>query len=288
MTNNLRALRYVRISCADLSETSMFVRDIVGLEPAGANDKMAYFRSDFRAYSLCLVGGDNGSAIGLSVADEEDLLALEHRLSAHEVEYHRGTEAECHERMVKALVSCSAPNGVLVEFVWRPLESGWRYFPSRDAGIVDFEGVSLRCRDVQANEKFWTEVVGLMVADWVGETAYLQMDDAHHRIALHPSETDGVLAITYEVEGINNVMQTQYFAEAQQVKIVHGPGRQPVSGQIFVTIQGPSDLLFTFGTEMERNDAGSPQPPRQFPHTPRSYCSWGSRSELKEYGAEYP
>lgn len=286
MPNKLRALRYARTGCTNLKKSAAFVQDIVGLQPAGGHDKMALFRSDMRAYSLCLSGDDPGVAIGLSVSTDQDLLEIENTLATHNIESHRGEEAQCKERLVKAFVACTAPNGVLVEFVWRPLENGWRYFPSRDAGIVDFQGVSLRCSDIRANEKFWTEIVGLKVADWVGETAYLRLDDAHHRISLHPSQSDGILAISYEVEDMNNVMQTRYFAEAHQFKVVHGPGRQPVSGQMFVTLEGPDGLLVTFGTGMQRGDGAHSQTPRQFPHTPRSYCEWGSQSVLPEYGAE--
>ncbi len=286
MPNNLRALRYVRIGCANLKEAASFARDVVGLEPAGSNDAMMRFRSDMRAYSLCLNSDQSDRAIAISVSTQQDLQEIADSLEAHGIAVHWGDAQQCEERLVKAFVACKAPNDVAVEFVWRPLENGWRYFAARDSGIVDFQGVSLRCSDVRTNEEFWTKIVGLNVADWVGDTVYLQLDDAHHRVALHPSQSDGVLAITYEVESIDNVMQTRYFAEAQQTKVVHGPGRQPASGQIFVTIEGPDGLLFTFGTDMQRHDPTSPRSPRQFPHTSRSYCQWGSQSDLAEYGAE--
>lgn len=286
MTHQLRALRYVRIGCADLTDASSFARDVVGLEVVGGDDSTAYFRSDTRAYSLCLTTAQPGAAIGLSVSSARDLEAIEQTMEARGFPCHRGDETGCATRRVKAYVACDAPNGVTVEFVWRPLENGWRYFPSRDTGIVDFQGVSMRCMDVSANERFWTELVGSKVSDWVGDTCYLRLDDAHHRIALHPSHSDGILAVSYQVEDLNNVMQMRYFADAHQIKIVHGPGRQPVSGQVFVTLEGPEKVLFTLGSGMRCAEERAGQPPRQFAHVPRSYCEWGSQSALPEYAGE--
>jgi len=286
MTHQLRALRYVRIGCADLKDAASFARDVIGLEATGGDDRTAYFRSDTRAYSLCLTTAEPAAAIGVSVSSVRDLEAIEQMMEARGFPCRRGAAVECAARRVKGYVACDAPNGVAVEFVWRPLENGWRCFPSRDTGIVDFQGVSMRCTDVSADERFWTELAGLTVSDWVGDTCYLRFDDAHHRIALHPSRSDGILAVTYQVEDLNNVMQMRYFADAHQIKIVHGPGRQPVSGQIFVTLEGPDDVLFTLGTGMRRAEETAGQPPRQFAHVPRSYCEWGSQSALPEYAGE--
>ena len=42
-----------------------------------------------------------------------------------------------------------------------------------------------------------------VVSDWVGEAAYIRIDDRHHRIALHPSTTGGLLEIQFEIEGLD-------------------------------------------------------------------------------------
>ena len=180
-------------------------------------------------------------------------------------------------------IATRAPNGLVVEFVWRPLTSGWRYHGPRDAGIVELSSVSLACRDIAADEAFWTGAVGLAVSDWAGDAAFLRLDDAHHRIVLYPSGTDGLLGIDFAVEGMNNVMQNFYFLQGLQLPIVHGPGRQPTSGKKFVTTRGPRGLLFSYSTEMDRGAGLDGRVPRQFPAAPSSHCAWGSPTTQPEF-----
>jgi 2,3-dihydroxy-p-cumate/2,3-dihydroxybenzoate 3,4-dioxygenase len=135
-------------------------------------------------------------------------------------------------------------SGVTIDLVVRPLHSGWRYFPSRDAGVTGLQAVALRSSSVAKGEALWTSVLSGKVSDWVGDAAYIRFDDAHHRLALHPSSLGGVLAVEFGVESVDQLMQSSYFLQDQQVRIAHGPGRRPASGQMFVTFAGPRRRSF--------------------------------------------
>lgn len=285
MPIHIRELRYVRIATRDVAAASEYATAILGLQAAGATEGRAYFRSDFRAYSLCFSSLDGEDAIGLTVGSSDDLDAAEAALADAGIDSRRGGPQECAARQVKAYISCRAPNGLVVELVLRPLTSGWRYHGPRDAGITGLLGVSLRSGDSARDEAFWTGVLGARVSDWAGDTAYLRLDDAHHRVAIHPSDGDGLMGVGFEVEGIDQLMQNFYVIQAAQLPIVHGPGKQPTSGQSFVVTRGPEDKLFMYATGMERGEVLN-RPPRQFPHAPRSFCAWGSDTRLPEFGAD--
>lgn len=281
-----RDLRYVRVKTDAIGGPAAFARDALGLEPAGAADGRAFFRSDARAYSVCFTEAGDEDAIALTVATEADLETVAARLAEAGAEATALCADDCAARKIKRGIASRAPNGIVVEFVWRPLTSGWRYHGPRDAGIVELSSVLLACTDVAANEDFWTRVVGLTVSDWAGDAAFLRLDDAHHRIALYPSDTDGLLGIDFAVEGINNVMQNFYFFQGLQLPIVHGPGRQPTSGKKFVATRGPRDLIFTYSTEMESGADLDGRVPRQFPAAPSSHCAWGSPTTQPEFLGE--
>jgi len=174
-------------------------------------------------------------------------------------------------------------SGNLFELVVRPETSGWRYFPARDAGVTGLAAVALRTTANGADEALWTTLFNGRVSDWVGDAAFIRFDDAHHRLALHPSARAGVLAIEYAVEGLNQVMQASYFLQTAQVKIVHGPGRRPSSDQIFLTFAGPDDMLFSYVAEGARIADESAHRPRQFPRKRESFCAWGSESTVPEF-----
>lgn len=282
-TVTFRDLRYVRVAVEGLAAPAAFARDTLGLEPAGADNGRAYFRSDARGYSVCFTEAGDEDAIALTVAAEADLAAVAGRLEAAGFPVQALDDADCAARKTKRGIATRAPNGLVVEFVWRPLTSGWRYHGPRDAGIVELSSVSLACKNVAADEAFWTGAVGLAVSDWAGDAAFLRLDDAHHRIVLYPSSTDGLLSVDFAVEGMNNVMQNFYFLQALQLPIVHGPGRQPTSGKKFVTTRGPRGLLFSYSTEMDRGAGLDGRVPRQFPAAPSSHCAWGSPTTQAEF-----
>ena len=124
---------------------------------------------------------------------------------------------------------------------------------------------------------FW-RALGAEVSDWVGDIAYLRIDGLHHRIALHPSKRNGLLYAAFEVEALDQIMQNSYFMQESQIKIVQGPGRQPASNQIFLHVEGPDGLIFSYVNGMAELDE-KPRLARQFPLAPGSLCDWGSESK---------
>lgn len=281
MTSCYRDLRYLRLPAPQgLDAARAFAAGKLGLQVGDANDEAIHFRSDMRNYSLSYWKDADQAAIGLTVARREDLEERAAALAPFGTVQRLDPDA-CRKRQIKAGIAITAPNGVAVELVWRPLTSGWRYHGTRDAGITDLGAVSLACTDIAANEDFWTRGIGAQVADWAGDAVYLNIDAAHHRIALYPSARDGVLAVTWEVEGMNNIMQNWYFFQKNQIPVVHGPGRQVASGAIFVLGEGPDGVCYGYRAETAQ---GLPTGgPRQFLDEARSHCAWGSDSQAPEF-----
>jgi len=277
-------LRYVRLGTQDLAAAIDFAQRILGLQLIEQSDDTAYFRSDLRDHTLVYFRGDPADrAVGVEIHGREQFEAAIATLSQRGLDIVRGNETACGHRRVRALASFRDPGGNMIEIVLRPLNSGWRYFPSRDAGITGLSDVVLRASDVAACEALWTTVFNGRVSDWVGEAAFLRFDDAHHQIAYYPSSGSGILAVEFAVENVDLLMQNSYFLQSAQVSIVHGPGRRPTSNQLFLTFAGPDGMLFSFVSEGDRISGDKKHRPRQFPRTRSSFCSWGSESAIPEF-----
>ena len=285
---SVEQLRYVRLGTPDLDRAVAFARRIVGLELVGQDDDQAWFRSDYRDHTLVFVAGDPADqTLGIEVRDPASLESARADLEAAGFAVMAGDEAGRRARKVKDYISFISPGGLRIDLVLRPLHSGWRYFPTRDAGITGFHGVAIRSTDIKGDERLWTAVLSGLVSDWVGEAAYIRTDDRHHRISLHPSTTGGLLEVQFEIEGLDQLMQNAYWLRSAQWKLLHGPGRQPASGQIFLTFQGVDDVAFGYVAEGERFAPDQPQRlPRQFAHARSSFCAWSSECAMIEYAAE--
>jgi 2,3-dihydroxy-p-cumate/2,3-dihydroxybenzoate 3,4-dioxygenase len=276
----IETLRYVRLGVTDLAQSADFAGRVLGLQRVEAPEGLAMFRADSRDPALML-GQGVSDAVAVQVRTEGDMAALCARLTAAGHEVHHGSQADCAERRCRALAWIDL-RGTRIELVYRPQDSGWRYFGSRDAGITGFYGVAFASTDVARDVALWVDVLGGRVADWLGDAAYIALDGEHHRIALHPSARDGILEVQFAVEGLHQLMQNKYFMEGAQVPILHGPGRRAVSEQLFLTVKGPDHAMF--GLVAEGRAHGGP--PRQFPRRAASFCTWGSVSQVPEYGGE--
>lgn len=288
----IEQLRYVRLSVDNLAQAADFAQRVLGLEPIDRSDDLATFRSDFRDHTLAFASGAQAlQCIGFEVRYSTDLNEAAERLSKLGVTARRGTADECALRKVKDMLWFADFTGNRIELVVRPLNSGWRYFASRDAGITGLSDVMLRSTDVEKDLAIWA-ALGAVVADWAGDAAYLRFDDAHHRIVLYPADKPGILAVEYAVESVNLLMRNFYVLQNLQVPVLHGPGRRPASEQLFLTFAGPGAVYYGFVAE----GLSAPAPldpqapvdknrPRQFPAGPEGLCSWGSDCKIAEFNA---
>ena len=282
----LEQLRYVRLVADDLGRAADFAQRMLGLEPIDRTEELATFRSDFRDYTLVFATGDHAvQSVGLEVRYPSDLDAALDGLRRLGLAARRGAAEDCALRKAKDMVWFVDFSGNRIELVVRPLNSPWRYFASRDAGIRDLADVIVRSTAVKKDLSIWCGVLGAEISDWAGDAAYLRFDDAHHRIVLFPAERPGILLVEYAVEDVNLLMRNYYVLRDLQVSVLHGPGRRPASEQLFLTFAGPTDVLFGFVTEGAVAGADSRRP-RQFPAGPAGLCSWGSECKIGEFSGD--
>jgi 2,3-dihydroxy-p-cumate/2,3-dihydroxybenzoate 3,4-dioxygenase len=280
----LEQLRYVRLVADDVGRAADFAQRVLGLEPIDRTEELATFRSDFRDHTLAFASGDRAvQSVGLEVRHRDDLEAALDGLRRLGVSAGRGSAEDCALRKVKDMVWFADFSGNRFELVMRPLDSPWRYFASRDAGVRGLADVIVRSADVEKDLAIWSGVLGAHVSDWAGEAAYLRFDDAHHRIALFPATRGGILSVEYAVEDVDLLMRNYYVLRDLQVAVLHGPGRRPASEQLFLTFAGPTDVLFGFVAEGAA--VAERRPPRQFPAGPAGLCGWGSECRIEEVSA---
>lgn len=281
----LEQLRFVRIPVPSLEAQSGGLAEIVGLEAVERLDWCARFRSDTRAYSLELDASGVGErpAIGVSLRTVEQLNDVEKLLAARGWGIERIPAEICRGRRYYSGLACRDLGGNNIELVVRAEDKSRRCFPSRDAGVVGLSQVTIGSRDPAADAAVWVDVLGARITDRVGEAVYLGWDEAHHRIMLVPSARDNFVVVGFEVESIDLLMQSNYYFLDRQVGIVRGPGKEPASGQVFLTFGGPSpDTYFSYWTKSDPWSGA--RRPRQFAAMPDSYCSWGSACAVTELG----
>lgn len=283
---NLHDIRYVRLGTRNLETATDYAKRILGLQEVRREDKSVYFRSDSKDHTLVYSEGDpKQHVVAFEVTSLGQMDAAAAELEAMKAPMRRGTKAECEQRYVEAMLSFTDPSGNTIELVWRPQASGWRYFPSRDAGITGFSHIGLRSADPSRDERFWTQACNARVSDRVGNSPLLRINEVHHTIALFPSDYPGVQHINHQTASFDDIMRSWYYLRERGVRIVFGPGRHPTSGAIFLYFEGPDGMVFEYstGVRLISREEEETYEPRQFPFEPAGFCMWGSRPDVKEF-----
>lgn len=281
---NLHDIRYVRLGTRDVDAATRYCTDILGLQKIRTQGNAVYFRSDNRDHTLVYFDGDDRDhATAFELHSLEALETARKVLQQTGTDSHWGTDEECEQRFVRAFVWFLDPSGNRIELIWRPQHSGWRYFPSRDAGITGFSHIGLRSSDLARDERFWTQIMGARVSDWIGDAPLLRIDEIHHKIALFPSEYPGVQHINHQVQSIDDIMRSWYFLQEQGVNITFGPGKHPTSTAMFLYFEGPDGMIFEYSSGVSSIEDEVNHLPRQFPFEPAGFCMWGARPNIKEF-----
>lgn len=284
MTALIEELRYVHLGSADPAAAADFAVARLGMERVAEVDGIWHLRADQRASSL-MFSAERTQAVGLKVRGRDALDQIAGRLAAHGIQARRD-QPLARRRMARELLSFQTPGGITIELVWRPLDNGWRFFPAATIAQTGLAAVALRSTRVSQDEALLVEVLGLQVRDWIGDAAYLGFDEAHHRLALHPSSWAGVLAVEFQLDCLDQLMQAWYRLRDSGEEALHGPGRRPFSEQAFLTFAGPDQVCYSVLAEGRRM-RGDEQP-RQFASGPQAHCAWGSACRIADYGAPEP
>jgi len=281
---NLHDICYLRLGCRDLDEMVRFATEILGLELRQKTTTHAYLRGDSSSFNLCYIQGDASYDVSaFEVRHLEELAAAEQELAQHGIDVSRGSAAECEERRVEAFVAFTDPNDNRIELVYRPHQTGVRYFPARDAGITEFGHFGLHSRDIERDLQFWTSVLSARISDRIGDGALLRIDEVHHKIALFPSDKVGVQHVNFQVASVDDVMRSWYFLQEHGVPIVFGPGRHPTSTAMFIYFLGPDGRVYEYSSGVKRITDEASHTPRQFEMKPSSFCMWGAKPNVDEF-----
>ncbi len=149
---DLRRIRYVRIGTPDLGEATNFATKVLGLEPAGRERGMAYFRSDERDHTICYVEGDPAKhSIAFEVSESADLQAMAAEIERAGYPVHAGYGGP---NVKRAACWISSPSkirpGTRSRSCGAPRPPRAATSPRAMAGITGFSHIGLHTGDARA------------------------------------------------------------------------------------------------------------------------------------------
>jgi 2,3-dihydroxybiphenyl 1,2-dioxygenase len=223
----IAALGYVGLAVSDLPAWRRFATELLGLQAVERSDGSIDLRMDNYATRLRLIEGteDDIAYVGWEVGDADALDRLTQTLRARDVQVHAATRAEAAARYVAALIRFQDPEGLPMEAYFGPLQRSDDPFLS-PLGVrfkTSAQGLGhivLVARDAKAQERFYGEVLGFKVSDYIHtevvpgrplELTFMRCNRRHHSLALVALPLKKKLHhLMLEVQSIDDVGRALY------------------------------------------------------------------------------
>ena len=148
--------------------------------------------------------------------------------------------------------------------------------------------VVLNVRDLAASVRFYTEIVGLQISDYIeDQMAFLRCSTDHHDLALaqiprqDPRYADcyvparpGLEHFSSEMGSLAEIEAAARFLQQHGVEIVRGIGKHGPGENLFLVFKDPDGNYVEFYAEMVQVTAERPYTPRVWPNDLDAFDQW--------------
>ena len=286
---DLRRIRYVRIGTPDLGEATNFATKILGLEPAGRERGIAYFRSDDRDHTIAYVEGDPGQhADGVRGFGERRPCGRSRPSSnAPAIRCTLGRRPNREVRRVLDFISFADPTGNTMEIVWRPQIGNAALLSLTRRGHHGFQSHRL-AHDRRPARRSVLDRVSSTRGSATGSAPrpLLRINEVHHTLALFPSTTQACSTST-----TRSSRSTTSCARGTSCANSAGcgwcSGRAAISRRVRCSCTSKASTAWSTSIRAACMiiDDESIYIPRQLPFTAEAFCMWGAKPDIVEFRA---
>jgi 2,3-dihydroxy-p-cumate/2,3-dihydroxybenzoate 3,4-dioxygenase len=276
-------LAYVVLNVSDLEASRAFYEKNVGLQYSATGPQgEIYFRCGYLHHSVVLYpAAEPGiKRIGFEMVDVEALQALRERVQARGIVVEDIKDQAYVAKSPDGAFRINEPvTGLTLEFFSGMEEFGGQPFVPTVAKIQRLGHIGVRSPDVKASADFFMKVLGFSLSDFVESKAYFLRcppNPFHHSMALGHG-APGLHHVNFMVSEIDDVGRGFARFTKGKVPVVHGPGRHPPSGSVFLYFLDPDGMTLEYSYGMEEFPAGEEaRKPRMLAPVPESIDYWGS------------
>ena len=250
MINVLRA-GHATFTTPDLEQQVAYYTDVMGLIVIERDKSRAFLATRTGLEAISLEQGDKSDLVRLAfqVAPDADLNAYAKELSGH------GIKSELRNGIspgaARALVFTDV-KGTVIE-----LYSDYTF--AKDDGKpavitpLKLGHIAHRVDDVQKAVKFYTEVLGFRVSDWIEDWfVFLRCGPDHHTINFVRGQRIHMHHIAFELKDWAQVQSAMDFLGQKNINIAWGPGRHGPGHNIYTYHRNPDDQIIEMFTELDK------------------------------------
>lgn len=250
-------LGYLGINASDIDAWEQFATQVLGLQASRREvDGSLSLRMDEyqRRFTVYPGGNDDIAYAGWQVPDEHVLAEMADQVKAAGVAVSQGDREEAKARGVEGFIKFDDPNGVPTEIFYGPAISFDSPFnsPRPITGFVTGDqGLGhavLFVPDLETSVRFYRDVLGLRISDYIRNLAFFHCNPRHHSLALIEARAPKRLNhFMLQLHSINDVGATYDLCQDQSVPITRGLGRHTNDHMVSFYLRTPSGFDIEYG-----------------------------------------
>ena len=251
-------LGYVGISASNLEEWEHFATEILGLESNGIDsDGNLTLRMDEYSHRFIVSPGgkDDVEFVGFQVTDEPALHQIAEQLRQAGVEVTVGTGDEAKSRRVEGFIKFEDPDGTPTEVYYGPPISFDRPFnsPKAVSGFVTGDQglghVVYYVEDLDRAIKFYRDVLGMKISDFIRNLAFFHCNPRHHTLALIEAKNTPkkLNHFMLQTQSMNDVGAAYDLVQDLEMDITRGLGRHTNDHMTSFYVKTPSGFDVEYG-----------------------------------------
>ncbi|GAA0270698.1 VOC family protein [Alteraurantiacibacter aestuarii] len=270
-------IRYVGYGVEEFDSERAFYADKWGLVEVAAQDGMAWFAAqgddEHHVVRLHRSDANHVEVIALAADSRTDVDALHDKVAA----------AGC--KVIHEPRDLDAPGG---GFGFRffspdglPFEISADVAKGEKRAIDRWEGLPVRIShivlhspDHQAAVRFFCDLLGFRVSDWLGDfMCFLRCNSAHHRLAVLPGPPC-LNHVAYDMTNADGMLRGVSRLKQADIDIRWGPGRHTAGDNTFSYFVSPGGFVVEYTAELEEVDFETHEAQVHAPG-PRIMDQWG-------------
>ena len=250
-------IHYVGYGVENYDAERAFYADDWGLDEVAATDDMVWFKAqghdEHHVVRLHKAEVNHVEVIAFAADTPADVDALHQKIVA----------AGC--KVIHAPAALDAPGGGYGFRFFSP--DGLPFEISADVArgdkrtLAHWEGVPVKIShivmhspDHQAMVKFFTDVLGFKVSDWLGDfMCFLRCNEAHHRVAILPGPPC-LNHVAYDMLSVDDMMRGASRLKKRGTDLRWGPGRHTAGNNTFSYFTTPAGFAVEYTADLDEVD----------------------------------
>lgn len=270
----IRRLGHVALTTPDLDRAVDFYRRIVGLEVSHREEGAVYFKCNSQHHSLALYEGEAAGVhhLGLEVGSEEEVREAALLLQRHGVAI---TDENPQEPAQGPAIRFRDPSGFTLE-IYAGMEQVPA--PTGSLGVMPrkFGHFTAMTTDIERATRFYTEVLGFRVSDWMQrQIVWMRCNPDHHGIAFIQADQNRMHHHAWELVDWGEIRAAGDHLLSNNVRILFGPGRHGPGRNLFMYYRDPDGNLIEFFTDLQQIWDDDTYEPLVWEDSPVTINQWG-------------